>query len=162
MAAAMTPRRLTLDDLAAIQRLHERCADFWELVEGEIPDAGELMHEVPPGVSLADKHVLGVEDHGELTALIDLVEGYPEPHAWHVSLLVVAPEARGNRLGSELYAYGEYFMRARAGAAVRLIVQDQNPRALAFWMRRGFVFEATTTQKIGRPNIVTRLVKLLR
>jgi|HubBroStandDraft_6_1064221.scaffolds.fasta_scaffold144697_2 ribosomal protein S18 acetylase RimI-like enzyme len=158
----MTPRRLTLADLAAIERLHERCADFWELVEGALPDAGELMHELPPGVALADKHVLGVEDHGELTALIDFVEGYPEPHAWHLGLLVVAPEARGSGLGAELYAHAEDFMCTRGGAAVRLIVQEQNPRALAFWTRRGFVFEATTTQKIGRPNVVTRLVKPLR
>ncbi len=152
---------MTLADVAAIRRLHERCAEFWELVEGAIPDADELMHEVPPGVPLADKHVLGVEEHGELNALIDLADGYPEPHAWYVSLLVVAPEARGSGLGAELYAYGEDFMRARGGAAVRLIVQDQNPRALVFWTRRGFVFEAMTTQKIGRPNVVTRLVKLL-
>jgi ribosomal protein S18 acetylase RimI-like enzyme len=158
----MTPRRLTLDDLAAIRRLHDRCADFWTLIEDSIPDADELMRELPPGVPLADKHVLGVEDHGELVALLDIAEGYPEPHAWYVGLLVVAPDARGSGLGAELYAYGEDFMRARDGVAVRLIVQEQNPRALAFWMRRGFVFEATTTQKIGRPNIVTRLVKLLR
>ena len=98
---------------------------------------------------------------GELTALIDITEGYPEPHAWYVGLLVVAPEARGSGLGAELYAHVEDFARARGGCAMRLIVQEQNPRALAFWTRHGFVFEATTTQKVGRPNVVTRLVKPL-
>ncbi len=162
----MNVRAIDRDELALVQRLHERCADFWTLVEGEPPGPGlaeELMHEVPPGGTIDHKHVLGAPDgrDDELVALLDLYDGYPEPHAWYVSLLVLAPEARGNGLGHELFAYGEAYVRARGGRALRLIVQEQNPRALAFWLREGFVFEATTTQKIGRPNVVTRLAKLL-
>jgi ribosomal protein S18 acetylase RimI-like enzyme len=158
-------RAIDRSETELVQRLHERCSDFWTLVEGAPPPADfarELMHEVPPGGMLDHKHVLGVAgDDGELVALLDIYDGYPEPHAWYVSLLVIAPEARGNGLGAELVAYCEAFARARGGRALRLIVQDQNPRALAFWMREGFVFEATTTQKIGRPNVVTRLAKLI-
>ncbi|HEX4453925.1 MAG TPA: GNAT family N-acetyltransferase [Kofleriaceae bacterium] len=156
-------RAIERNELALVQRLHERCADFWTLVEGEPPRPGlaeELMHEVPPGGTIDHKHVLGAFD-AELVALLDLYDGYPEPHAWYVSLLLVAPEARGGGLGHELVAYAEAYVRARGGRALRLIVQEQNPRALAFWMREGFVYEATTTQKIGRPNVVTRLVKPL-
>jgi ribosomal protein S18 acetylase RimI-like enzyme len=159
----MTIRAIGRDEAALVQRLHERCSDFWELVEGAAPPpdfARELLDEVPPGGTIDHKHVLGVFED-ELVALLDLYDGYPEPHAWYLSLLVIAPERRGTGLGHELLAYGETYVRARGGRALRLIVQEQNPRALAFWMREGFVYEATTTQKIGRPNVVTRLVKLL-
>ena len=155
-------RPLGLGDLAAIDRLHARCSDFWLLVEDAVPSADELMHELPPGVAADDKHVLGVDDdRGELVALIDFCRGFPEADAWYVSLLVVAPEARGSGLGTALYAHAEQFARARGGTTIRLIVQEQNPRALAFWMREGFVYEMTTTQKIGRPNVVLLLCKLL-
>jgi ribosomal protein S18 acetylase RimI-like enzyme len=159
----MNVRAIDRDELALVQRLHERCADFWTLVEGAPPGPGlaeELMHEVPPDGTLDHKHVLGVFET-DLVGLLDLYDGYPEPHAWYVSLLVIAPDARGRGLGHELFAYGEDYARGRGGRALRLIVQEQNPRALAFWLREGFVFEATTTQKIGRPNVVTRLAKLL-
>jgi ribosomal protein S18 acetylase RimI-like enzyme len=151
------------DDVAVVQRLHERCSDFWELVEGAAPPpnfARELLDEVPPNGTLDHKHVFGVFEP-DLVALLDLYAGYPEPNAWYLSLLVIAPEFRGNGLGHDLLAHGEAYARARGGRAMRLIVQEQNSRALAFWMREGFVYEATTTQKIGRPNVVTRLVKLL-
>jgi ribosomal protein S18 acetylase RimI-like enzyme len=156
-------RAIERDEEALVQRFHERCRDFWELVEGVAPPPGfarELLDEVPPGGTIDRKHVLGVFE-GELVALLDLYDGYPEPNAWYLSLLVIAPEARRNGLGRELLAYGEAYARERGGRALRLIVQDQNRRALAFWMREGFVYEATTTQKIGRPNVVTRLVQLL-
>jgi ribosomal protein S18 acetylase RimI-like enzyme len=157
----MTPRTLGLADLPAIDRLYARCADFWLLVEDAIPTADELMHELPPGVAAHDKHVLGVDADGELVALIDFVRGFPEPDAWYVGLLVVAPEARGSGLGAALYAHAEETVRARGGTAMRLIVQEQNPRALAFWRRQGFVYEATTTQRVGRPNVVLLLCKPL-
>ena len=158
----MTPRTLGLADLATIDRLHARCSDFWLLVEDAVPTADELMHELPPGVAPHDKHVLGVDDdRGELVALVDFSRGFPDADAWYVSLLVVAPEARGSGLGAALYAHAEQFARDRGGTAIRLIVQQQNPRALAFWKRQGFVYEATTTQKIGRPNVVMLLCKPL-
>jgi ribosomal protein S18 acetylase RimI-like enzyme len=156
-------RAIARDEAAVVQRLHERCSEFWELVEGAAPPpnfARELLDEVPPGGSLDHKHVLGVFAP-DLVALLDLYDGYPEPNAWYLSLLVIAPEFRGNGLGHDLLAHGEAYARGRGGRAMRLIVQEQNSRALAFWMREGFVYEATTTQKIGRPNVVTRLVKLL-
>jgi ribosomal protein S18 acetylase RimI-like enzyme len=160
---ALNIRAIARDDDVLVQRLHERCSDFWELVEGIAPPPGfarELLDEVPPGGVIDHKHVLGVFAD-DLVALLDLYDGYPEPTAWYVSLLVIAPEARGNGLGRELLAYGEAYVHARGGRVLRLIVQEQNSRALAFWIREGFVYEATTTQKIGRPNVVTRLVKLL-
>ena len=103
----ISPRRLTLGHLAEIDRLHARCAELWELIEGAVPS------ELPPGVAPEAKHV-------------------------------------------------EELARTRGGTAMRLAVQQQNPRALAFWARRGFVVEATGTQQVGRPNLISRLVKRLR
>jgi ribosomal protein S18 acetylase RimI-like enzyme len=161
MAKTLAPRTLGLEDLAAIDRLHARCAEFWLLVEDAIPSADELMHELPPGVAAHDKHVLGVDADGELVALIDFVRGFPEPDAWYVGLLVVAPEARSSGLGAALFAHAEQVARAHGGTVIRLIVQEQNPRALAFWTRQGFVYEATTRQQVGRPNVVLLLCKPL-
>jgi ribosomal protein S18 acetylase RimI-like enzyme len=159
----MTPRQLGDDDLAAIDRLHQRCAEFWELIDGAVPSAAELMHQLPPGVTRDDKHVFGIaDDRGELVALIDASCGYPAANEWFVSLLLLDPAARGRGLGPALYAHVEDFARSRGGTAMHLIVQDQNPRALAFWTREGFVIQGKRLQQFGPPNVVTMLAKRLR
>ena len=147
--------------VAELQELLERCADFEVMVTGSPPDAhaaADLLVEVPPDHALRDKLVIGVWTDQGLTAAIDLLRDFPDPHAWYLGLLVVAPEARAQGLGAAIVAALRDWIVAQGGWTIRLIVQEQNPAAHRFWIRQGFVEVGTSVQELeDRTNQVSRL-----
>ncbi|WP_340644648.1 GNAT family N-acetyltransferase [Phenylobacterium sp.] len=144
-----------------LQVLLERCEDFEILVTGHPPDlyaAQALLTDAPPDHPLRDKFVIGVWTDQGLTAAVELLRDFPERHVWYLGLLLVAPEARGQGLGERILAALKPWIINQEGRALRLIVQDQNPAALGFWTRQGFVVIGTATQDLmDRTNQVTRL-----
>ena len=144
-----------------LQELLERCEDFEVLVTGHPPDphaAADLLIEVPPDHPLRDKFVIGVWTDDGLTAAIDVLRDFPEPHVWYLGLLLVAPEARGSGLGARIVEALKTWIRSHDGRTIRLVTQDQNPDALRFWLAQGFVQIGTATQELmDRTNQVTRL-----
>lgn len=147
--------------VAELQELLERCADFEVMVTGSPPDANaaaDLLVEVPPEHSLRDKLVIGVWTDEGLTATIDLLRDFPDPHAWYLGLLLVAPEARDRGLGAAIVQALRGWIIGQGGWTIRLIVQEQNPAALRFWLRQGFVEVGTAVQELeDRVNQVSRL-----
>lgn len=144
-----------------LQDLLERCEDFEVLVTGHPPDphaAKDLLTEVPPDHPLRDKFVVGVWTEQGLTAAIDLLRDFPQPHVWYLGLLLVAPDARGSGLGERILEALKTWVRGHGGRAIRLVVQDQNPAALRFWLRHGFVQIGTAAQELmDRTSQVARL-----
>ena len=81
-------------DLAALQALHLRCADFVEMTTGHPPrddEAARLLAVVPAGKIPADKQVLGLHRDGEMVGVIDLLRGYPSPTDWYIGLFLSLP-----------------------------------------------------------------------
>ncbi|WP_421934164.1 GNAT family N-acetyltransferase [Phenylobacterium sp.] len=147
--------------VAELQELLERCEDFEVLVTGHPPDphaAADLLVEVPPDHPLRDKFVIGVWTEDGLTAAVDLLRDFPAQHIWYLGLLLVAPEARGSGLGERILEALKTWIRGHGGRAIRLVVQDQNPDALRFWLRHGFVQIGKAAQELmDRTNQVARL-----
>lgn len=147
--------------VAELQELLERCEAFEMLVTGHPPDphaAEDLLTEVPPDHPSRDKFVIGVWTQQGLTAVIDLLRDFPQPRVWYLGLLLVAPEARGSGFGARLVEALKTWIASHGGRAIRLAVQDQNPAALRFWLRHGFVQVGTATQElVDRTNQVARL-----
>ena len=162
-ALSFTLRPLDREDLPALQALHERCSDYFQLITSEAPRANEaelLLTEVPRGRSPADKLVLGVfSGSNELMGAVDLIRGYPDDSAWWVGLLMLAPEFRGNGLGADVYRACEQRMKEGGARHAWLCVQTQNASALQFWQAQGFYEVGHETQYDGAR---TSLVHVLR
>jgi GNAT superfamily N-acetyltransferase len=135
-------------------RLHEGRAPTWEQVE-------ELLRELPPGRTLADKYVLGIRgaDH-RLIGVIDVVRDYPASGEWYLGLLLLHPGERGRGLGERVYEAVEAWVRRRGGAAMWLAVLEQNPRARRFWKRLGF--SAVTSRRVRLGVLESVAVRMVR
>jgi ribosomal protein S18 acetylase RimI-like enzyme len=144
-----------------LQVLLERCADFEILITGTPPGptaAEDLLVDAPEDHPLRDKFVIGVWTDQGLTAAIDLLRHFPQEHVWYVGLLLVAPEARGQGLGAQVVEALVGWVRRQGGRALRLVVQEQNPRAMAFWRAHDFQPIGTAVQELeARTNQVTRM-----
>jgi ribosomal protein S18 acetylase RimI-like enzyme len=158
--------RLDETRIPELQAFHEECADYLELITGEPPgpdQAADLLRDLPPGKGPADKFVMGFFDApGHLVGVLDLIRDYPRPREWFLGLLLFGPSSRGRGLGERVYRRIEEWIRAQDGRAVHLIVQEQNPRALAFWKRMGFEVRGMGKQLMRRrENVYLRLSREL-
>jgi GNAT superfamily N-acetyltransferase len=143
---------LDLTHRDALQQLHERCAEYIELISGAPPEAHaaeQLLKERPPGTNEDDKLVLGVYSAGQLVAAVDLIRNYPDSGTWWVGNLMVEPSCRRNGLGARLYQACENWMATQGAGRIGLCVQEQNPGAYRFWTRMGYRRTKHTTQRIN-------------
>jgi len=137
-----TATRLTLADAPALQRLCERCSDYYEMEEGVStpPNAAEhVLNSLPPGKTHADKHVIGiVAPDGELVGVLELVRDCPGEREWWLGLLLLEPDARTAGLGSRVLHEVERAVAAAGGTVIHLGVLEHNASAERFWRRHGF------------------------
>ena len=144
--------RLQPEQVDALQKLFEQCADFTQLVEGEdvSPDAGEeIFRSAPEGRSLRDKFLYGVQDRqGAIAGVLEGMRHYPDDVTWWIGLLLLAPETRGHGLGRKIIeAFSEY-VHANQGAAIMLGVVEQNRAAYRFWQELGFELVRQTEPRL--------------
>jgi RimJ/RimL family protein N-acetyltransferase len=136
----LTP--LTAADAPALQRLFERCTEFWELIEGARPAPEKAIEEltsIAPGRTIDDTFTFGVREDGQLIAFVQMARGYPTESAWWIGLLLIDPAHRGRGLGAEIHGEIAAYVEARGGTALGIVVQVQNEAAYGFWRRLGYV-----------------------
>ncbi len=155
-----TTTRLTRDDAPALQRLCERCGDYFVMEEGAParPDAAEhLLTNLPPGKTDADKHVIAIHaQDGEVVGVLDLIRDFPGEGEWWLGLLLLDPGARGAGLGSRILREVERAVAAAGGTVVHLGVLEHNAAGERFWRRHGFteVRRQPYTSATGHPSRV--------
>jgi ribosomal protein S18 acetylase RimI-like enzyme len=152
-------------EVAKLQALQVRCATFIEETNGHPPrddEAARLLASLPPGKTLADKQVLGLQRDGEMVGVVDLLCDHPGPTDWYIGLLLLSPEVRGAGLGTSVVDELVKRVAAEGGQALHLIVREDNPRALAFWRRHEFQLVDRRVQDLGtRKNFVFKMVRPL-
>jgi GNAT superfamily N-acetyltransferase len=155
-----TTTRLTLADAPALQRLCDRCSEYFEMEEGVPTPRGAAEHvlkNLPPRNTYADKHDLGiVAPGGELVGVLDLVRDCPAESEWWLGLLLLAPDARSAGLGSRILGEVERVIAAAGGTAIYLGVLEQNGPGERFWRRHGFaeLRRQPYTSATGHPSRV--------
>ncbi|RAJ02114.1 hypothetical protein DEU50_11355 [Aeromonas salmonicida] len=101
-------RRLLATDGPALQRLFELAPAYQAAVSHEplsARAAEEALVACPPDLSLSDKYLIGHWEQGELTAVIDLLRGYPNPDTAYLGLLLVGEPWQGSGRGQSLYLH---------------------------------------------------------
>jgi GNAT superfamily N-acetyltransferase len=119
----------------------QTAADYIHLERDAAPSpdvAHEFFTDVPPGCDAAHSLRLGVFDSGHLIAITDMAMGYPDAQTAYLSLLLIAPQARGRGVGPHILHYLQSRARENGATAICLGVLDANPRGRAFWRREGF------------------------
>ena len=152
-------------ELPQLTELCIACTDFFQLVEqqpGSEKTAREILQEHPSNLPISHKIMWGFEKDFKLVGVVDILRDYPHSGVWYVGLLLLSPELRGNGYGKKLWEAIEQQIEKMGASEVKLIVQEQNPKARKFWERVGFSFEAEVIQVLpfGK-NRVSRLHKLL-
>jgi RimJ/RimL family protein N-acetyltransferase len=127
------------DAAPALQQLFERCAEFFQLVEGRFPPPDTALKELEftmPGKTTVN---FGVYEDGRLIAFAGLLRDYPKAPEWWLGLMILDPDKRGRGFGAAVHQEIVEWILAQGATVLWIGVQVQNENAQRFWKRIGYV-----------------------
>jgi GNAT superfamily N-acetyltransferase len=149
---------------ADIQSLCERCADFYLMHQGQLPqdDAWyEILFDLPPNKELEDKYVFGVYNkENVLIAIVETIKDYKETGEWIISLMILDPQERGKGLGEKIHEWVKHWIAEKDGNALRLGVIEEHSRGYSFWCKMGYAEIDRVPLRYGEKEHIMIVMKM--
>lgn len=96
------------------------------------------MTALPPGKRREDKFYLGYFDNDNLTAVMDLILGYPDEETAYVGFFMTDVSVQGKGVGSAIISEMSQFICSQGYSDIQLGWVKGNPQAEHFWHKNGF------------------------
>ena len=153
---------------ADVDKVLEVCQgnpQFYEYTEAE-PTREQILADMkltPPGISQSAKYYLGFFEGSELAAVMDLVDGYPEPDFAYIGFFMMNPRLQGRQIGSGIVDEAAAYLQAIGKKAIRLAIDQGNRQSSHFWEKNGFevIFEADVngwTKLVAQRHLPERII----
>ena len=133
-------RRMTDADADAILALCLQNTRFYDCC-GQQPSRELVLndlHMTPPGMDETSKYYVGFYDDSILVAVMDLIDGYPDPGTAFIGFFMMKKELQGQGLGTAIIGETAAYLKAIGKTAVRLAIDKDNPQSNHFWKKNGF------------------------
>ena len=133
-------RALRDTDVDAIFTLCRANTQFYEYCQAK-PTREQILqdlHIAPPGFDASDKYYVGFFQQDDLIAVMDLLDGSPEPQITFIGFFMINRELQGQGLGSEIIGEAAAYLRSAGKTAIRLGIDKENPQSTHFWKKNGF------------------------
>lgn len=134
-------RRMDDSDADGILRFCRENTVFYQYCQAE-PSKERILndlHATPPGVEPSDKYYVGFFQHQKLIALMDLIDGYPEPDMCFIGFFMMNAALQGKQIGSGIIRDVCAYLKQAGKKAIRLAIAEDNPQANHFWTKNGFL-----------------------
>ncbi len=133
-------RKLGDEDADAILSLCRENTQFYRYCEAEPTKEQVLrdLHLTPPDTPLSDKYYVGFYEGETLVAVLDIVDGYPEPAYAFIGFFMMKRSMQGNGLGSALIGDVAAYLKESGKTTIRLAIDRDNPQSNHFWKKNGF------------------------
>ncbi len=133
-------RRLDEKDADSILALCRGNPQFYLYSRAE-PTKEQVLSDLritPPGISLKDKYYIGLYQEGTLAAVMDLVDGYPDPETAYIGFFMMNKDLQGRGEGTAIIRDTAAYLKKTGKAAIRLAIDKGNPQSSRFWEKNGF------------------------
>ena len=96
------------------------------------------MRITPPGTDPSMKYYVGFFRDRDLVAVMDLIDGYPEPDTAYIGFFMMDQRYQGKGIGSAVIRDAAAYLKTAGKKAIRLAIDSGNPQSLHFWRKNGF------------------------
>ncbi len=97
------------------------------------------LHVTPPGIGTEDKYYVGFYREGELIAVMDLIDGYPEKDIAFIGFFMMKKSSQGQGIGTQIIEEVSAYLKRNGKKAIRLGIDKGNPQSFHFWKKNGFL-----------------------
>ena len=142
-------RELTEQDAETVFRLCRENPQYYEFCPPFVTPESVLrdMRMLPPGKGPEDKHYLGFFDGQDLIAVLDLIDGYPDPETAYFGFFMTALPLQHQGIGSRIITDVCDSLKKQGYHEVRLCRVEGNPQPEAFWRKNGFQETGLTSKQ---------------
>ncbi|MBP3701622.1 MAG: GNAT family N-acetyltransferase [Lachnospiraceae bacterium] len=136
----------TKEDITLAYELYRSNTAYFQLVSGKSPTRQDVMDDrdaCPPGVFPTQKKYGMYLLDGIPVAIVDVLEGFPDPEVYYIGLFLIDGKHHREGLGRALYEQMEAEARVQGFRRMRLGVVDTNHRARSFWQAMDFSWVKT-------------------
>ena len=143
-----TVRKLTEADCPAIYELCRKNPLYYRHCPPFVTEEGILrdMKALPPGKTMKDKFYIGFYDNNALTAVMDLIRGFPDKTTAFIGFFMVDISCQRHGVGSAIIDELCKALPEEGMSAVRLGWVKGNPQAEHFWKKNGFSETGKTSE----------------
>ena len=140
LTSRFTVRTMDDSDAELILRLCEGNPLYYHYCKSEASKEQILndLRIAPPGIGASDKYYVGFFRNSELIAVMDLIDGYPEPYFAYIGLFMMNAAFQGKQIGSGIISDVCAYLKQIGKTTVRLGIAEDNPQANRFWKKNGF------------------------
>ena len=153
LSSEFTVRRITEAEISEVYRLCRENRRYYRNLKTKPTLRGltEVISEVPEGTAPEAKHFVGFYDgEGRLTAILDLITGYPEDDDAFIGWFMVDANMQGQGIGSQIFADVRAAMSGQGFDFLSVGVSKENSDAIDFWQKQGFAFSGKEIEWNGR------------
>ncbi|SDC19162.1 GNAT family N-acetyltransferase [Acinetobacter boissieri] len=149
-------------DIAQLQSVYNASTDYFQIVLGHLPN-NDATHQdllaVPQGCSLDAKFFYGIYEKTQMIGCIDLIRGYPNENTIFIGLLLFITTRQGLGYGPQSLEFIIQQAIQWNCHQLRIAVVASNVKALAFWLREGFIeIYRKESEKFVAPIVVMERV----
>ena len=140
LSSRYTVRKLEESDADSILALCRQNTQFYEYCEAE-PTREQVLNDLkitPPGIGLSDKYYIGFYEQDILIAVMDLIDGYPEPDVAYIGFFMMNKDLQGQGIGSAVIQEAAAYLKEKDKTAIQLAIDKENPQSSHFWKKNGF------------------------
>lgn len=152
IAPGYASRPITTAQSDTVLDLCLRAQDYIGLETGAAPDAAYVrgfFEDRPKGFGADQLAAWGLYASGDLVGICGFLQGYDDAQSWYVGLILLDPAVRGQGLGAAWLRHLADTARGAGMRWIKLAVLTQNPRALVFYDRLGFVHHRDAPARPG-------------
>ena len=134
-------RRLDEADADSILNLCRENTQYYQYCEAK-PTREQVLndlHITPPGIGLPDKYYIGFYQKDTLVAVMDLIDGYPQPDIAYIGFFMMNKAFQGQGLGTSIIQEAAAYLKTVGKTAIRLAIDKGNPQSTHFWKKNGFL-----------------------
>ena len=153
LSSEFAVRRITEAEISEVYRLCRENRRYYRNLKTKPTLRGltEVISEVPEGTAPEAKHFVGFYDGEEhLTAILDLITGYPEDDDAFIGWFMVDAAVQGRGIGSQIFADVRAAMSGQGFDFLSVGVSKENSDAIDFWQKQGFAFSGKEIEWNGR------------
>ena len=140
LSSRYSTRILGESDVDIILELCRGNPQFYESIPAQ-PTAEEIRNDItvtPPGIGPEDKYYFGFFEERELVAVMDLIDGYPDPETAYIGFFMMNRKYQGRNIGSAIIGETADRLREMGKTTIMLGIDKENPQSVHFWKKNDF------------------------
>ncbi|MBQ3575020.1 MAG: GNAT family N-acetyltransferase [Clostridia bacterium] len=133
-------RRLDAADVDMILSFCRENTQYYEYC-GRETDAEQIKNDMciaPPGIPAEQKYYIGFFDGSMLAAVMDIIDGYPDPETAFIGFFMMKKGLQGRGIGSGIVSGVFAYLKTFGFERCRLGIDQDNPQSNRFWRKNGF------------------------